>query len=79
MPDPTVHRDGPLTFGQTRDTAPSLGRDITPPPSCPNCHRLEDRDELMRDHCFRLVRDLAAAERTIRELRARYQPERPTT
>ena len=72
MPDPVIHQDGPHAFG--RDTPTDLGRDITPPPPpCPRCHVLEDRDELNRDHTFRLVRDLAAAERTIRELRARYQ------
>ena len=64
MPVPVVHRDGPHAFG--RDTPAALGTELRATCTDPahadlhaRVHRLEDRDELMRDHVFRLVRDLA--------------------
>jgi hypothetical protein len=74
VPDPTIHRDGP----GYRDTPAVLGTEL--PGGCRRCddlyRRLEafdDRDANSRDYIRRLVADLATAERTIRELRARYQ------
>jgi hypothetical protein len=66
------------TVAPGRDTPAVLGTEL--PGGCQRCtdlyRRLEafdDRDANSRDYIRRLVADLAAAERTIRELRARYQ------
>lgn len=70
--------DRVLGYGGPRDTPAVLGTEL--PGGCQRCtdlyRRLEafdDRDANSRDYIRRLVADLAAAERTIRELRARYQ------
>ncbi len=71
--DPVVSRDGPHTFGQTRDTAPSLGRDITPPPSCPNCHRLADVVDVYRKSERISEAEIAALTAEVQRLRQKYE------
>jgi hypothetical protein len=71
--DPILASDGP----GYRDTAPHLGVDITPPRSCPNCHRLADVTDVMRRYTDRIEAELAAANHRNAVLESRHERTTP--